>query len=201
MVVVKNQEVSPEPLINNVAPHHTATATQSPQSHQTHSAKNPQVHPSASAKITLHHRHSLIGVGRPYFGVGTFPHSHILLWHTYPIIGIHFTHHWRFMIPSVIHFNSQHPYFSKYFSSLILIACGQSILSPGEMTSTAVLYTTETCIQRIQGSHKTTPFANRPMTLRRCSLYLLKPYHRSAFLHRLCQPSTKDRPTHRSLPT
>jgi hypothetical protein len=29
------------------------------------------------------------------------------------------------------------------------------------LTSTAALYTTETCIQRIQGSHKTMPFADR----------------------------------------
>jgi hypothetical protein len=35
-----------------------------------------------------------------------------------------------------------------------------SPLSP--VTSTATLYTTETCIQCIQGSHKTTPFANWP---------------------------------------
>jgi hypothetical protein len=39
------------------------------------------------------------------------------------------------------------------------------------VTSRAALYTMETCIQCIQGSHKTTPFADRPMTLRQCSLY------------------------------
>jgi hypothetical protein len=69
------------------------------------------------------------------------------------------------------------------------------------VTSTATLYTTETRIQCIQGSHKTMPFTNRPTTLCRRSLYLPKLSRRLALLHRLCQLSTKDRPTYQSLTT
>jgi hypothetical protein len=131
-----------------VASHHTATATRSPQSHQTHSAKSPSPsigigknNPSSSA-LTQRRRHC---------------HSF-----TYPPSAFISAQHRHFTIPSPIHFDSQYPDFSQYFSSLILIACGQLIFSPGEMTSTAALYTTETCIQHIQGSHKTTPFADWP---------------------------------------
>jgi hypothetical protein len=81
---------------------------------------------------------------------------------TYPPSAFISAQHRHFTIPSAIHFDSQYPDFSQYFSSLILIACGQLIISPGEMTSTAALYTTETRIQSIQGSHKTTPFTDRP---------------------------------------
>jgi hypothetical protein len=69
------------------------------------------------------------------------------------------------------------------------------------LTSTAALYTTETCIQCSQGSHKTTPFTDRPTTLCRHSLYPPKPYCRSALLHRLRRLSTKDQLTHQLLPT
>jgi hypothetical protein len=51
------------------------------------------------------------------------------------------------------------------------------------LTSTAVLYTMEMCIQRIQGSHKNNAFCQSADTLCRCSLIPPKLYCRLALLH------------------
>jgi hypothetical protein len=150
--VVKNSKLkNSNPLSHRSTTWHPITQPQ-PRDHRNpirRIQQNPQVHPSALAKITLCHRHSLIGVGRPYFGVGTVTHSHILLRHSYPlsISTLRYPHQYISTPNTLISAN--------IFSSLIPIACGQSIFSPGEMMSMAALYTMETRIQRIQGSHKT----------------------------------------------
>jgi hypothetical protein len=79
--VVKNSKLkNSNPLSRRSTMWHPITQPQ-PRDHRNpirRIQQNPQVHPSASAKITLRHQHSLIGVG-------TVIHSHILLWHSYPL--------------------------------------------------------------------------------------------------------------------